>query len=46
MKSQNEYVLITFIVNRGYADDAMLAARKAGAKGGPSTRGEPAMRRM
>jgi nitrogen regulatory protein PII len=34
MKSQNEYVLITFIVNRGYADDAMLAARKAGAKGG------------
>jgi len=34
MKSQSEYVLITFIVNRGYADDAMLAARKAGAKGG------------
>jgi nitrogen regulatory protein PII len=34
MKTQDDHVLITFIVNRGYADDAMQAARKAGAKGG------------
>ena len=28
------HTLITFIVNKGYADDAMIAARKAGATGG------------
>jgi len=30
----SDHVLIAFIVNRGFADDAMVAARKAGAKGG------------
>lgn len=34
MKTKSDHVLITFIVNRGYADDAMVAARKAGATGG------------
>ena len=29
-----KYTLIVFIVNDGYADDAMAAARKAGASGG------------
>jgi nitrogen regulatory protein PII len=28
------HTLITFIVNKGYADDAMIAARRAGATGG------------
>ncbi len=28
------HTLITFIVNKGYADDAMAAARRAGARGG------------
>ncbi len=28
------HTLITFIVNRGFADDAMAAARRAGARGG------------
>lgn len=31
---QNEYEMINLIVNKGYADDAMAAARKAGASGG------------
>ena len=34
MTSENEYEMISVIVNRGYADDIMNAARKAGAKGG------------
>lgn len=35
MEKQNmTHELITAIVNRGYADDVMAAARKAGAKGG------------
>jgi Nitrogen regulatory protein PII len=34
MRTQAEHKLITLIVNRGYADDAMIAARKAGATGG------------
>lgn len=34
MNAKNEHVLIACIVNRGYADDAMAAARKAGAAGG------------
>lgn len=34
MNTQADHVLITLIVNRGYADDAMIAARKAGATGG------------
>jgi nitrogen regulatory protein PII len=34
MEIKADHVLITFIVNRGYADDAMAAARKAGATGG------------
>ena len=34
MKDHPKQVLITFIVNKGYADDAMIAARKAGATGG------------
>ncbi len=34
MDIKTEHALITFIVNRGYADDAMAAARKAGATGG------------
>lgn len=34
MSSQNEYEMINLIVNKGYAEDAMAAARKAGAGGG------------
>ena len=34
MNQQSDYKLITAIVNRGYADDTMDAARKAGATGG------------
>ncbi|MCQ2589458.1 MAG: transcriptional regulator [Treponema sp.] len=34
MNSQNEYEVINIIVNKGYAEDAMAAARKAGAGGG------------
>ena len=34
MNENNTHKLITVIVNRGYADDAMDAARKAGAGGG------------
>lgn len=34
MNGNSEYKLITAIVNKGYADDAMDAARKAGAGGG------------
>ena len=34
METETGHVLITFIMNRGYADDAMVAARRAGAKGG------------
>ncbi len=34
MEQNSEYKLITIIVNKGYADDAMDAARKAGATGG------------
>lgn len=34
MNPNNKHQLITLIVNRGYADDAMAAARKAGAGGG------------
>ena len=34
MDTQNTHELITIIVNRGYADDIMHAARKAGAPGG------------
>jgi nitrogen regulatory protein PII len=34
MTSENEYEMISVIVNRGYADDIMKAARKAGARGG------------
>ena len=34
MENKTEYELITIILNRGYADDAMAAARKAGATGG------------
>ena len=34
MSENNTHKLITVIVNRGYADDAMDAARKAGAGGG------------
>ncbi|UQZ91102.1 hypothetical protein C4J81_18515 [Deltaproteobacteria bacterium Smac51] len=33
-KMNSGYKLITVIVNHGYADDVMAAARKAGAKGG------------
>ena len=32
--SETTHELITVILNRGYADDAMAAARKAGAGGG------------
>ena len=32
--NQNDYEMINVIVNKGYAEDAMAAARKAGAKGG------------
>ncbi len=34
MEQNRGHELITVIVNRGYADDAMAAARKAGASGG------------
>ena len=34
MQEKTPYELITVIVNKDYADDAMAAARKAGAKGG------------
>lgn len=34
MNAENTHELITVILNRGYADDAMQAARKAGAGGG------------
>lgn len=34
MNENAEYKLITVIVNKGFADDAMNAARKAGASGG------------
>lgn len=34
MKTENKYQMINVIVNKGYAEDAMAAARKAGAGGG------------
>lgn len=34
MSNQSPFTLISVILNRGYADDAMSAARKAGAAGG------------
>ncbi len=34
MKAANNYQMINVIVNKGYAEDAMAAARKAGAGGG------------
>ena len=34
MNNTSDYSLIMFIVNKGYADDLMAAARKAGAAGG------------
>ena len=34
MKTENNYQMINIIVNKGYAEDAMAAARKAGAGGG------------
>ncbi len=34
MKKENDYQMINIIVNKGYAEDAMAAARKAGAGGG------------
>ncbi len=34
METRIDHELITVIVNRGYADDVMAAARKAGARGG------------
>lgn len=34
MQSETDYRMINVIVNKGYADDAMAAARKAGATGG------------
>jgi hypothetical protein len=34
MKAENNYQMINVIVNKGYAEDAMSAARKAGAGGG------------
>jgi len=34
MAAENRHQLITIIVNRGFADDVMAAARKAGAGGG------------
>lgn len=33
-KMENSYQMINIIVNKGYAEDAMAAARKAGANGG------------
>ena len=34
MRNENSYQMINVIVNKGYAEDAMAAARKAGAGGG------------
>lgn len=34
MKNENSFQMINVIVNKGYAEDAMAAARKAGAGGG------------
>lgn len=34
MENKSEYQMINLIVNKGYAEDAMAAARKAGAGGG------------
>lgn len=34
MSNENDYQMINIIVNKGYAEDAMAAARKAGAGGG------------
>ena len=34
MNAENNYQMINIIVNKGYAEDAMAAARKAGAGGG------------
>ncbi|MGP1587701.1 MAG: P-II family nitrogen regulator [Treponemataceae bacterium] len=34
MNNENSYTMITAILNKGYAEDAMAAARNAGAKGG------------
>lgn len=34
MQTETDHELIVFILNRGFADDAMAAARKAGAAGG------------
>lgn len=34
METENNYQMINIIVNKGYAEDAMAAARKAGAGGG------------
>ena len=34
MNNTSDYSLIMFIVNKGYADELMTAARKAGAPGG------------
>ena len=34
MSTENNYQMINVIVNKGYAEDAMAAARKAGAGGG------------
>lgn len=34
MEAENNYQMINVIVNKGYAEDAMAAARKAGADGG------------
>ena len=34
MDNENKYQMINIIVNKGYAEDAMAAARKAGAGGG------------
>lgn len=34
MADESEYKMITFIVNKGYAEDVMAAARNAGAGGG------------
>ena len=34
MSAENNYQMINVIVNKGYAEDAMAAARKAGAGGG------------
>lgn len=34
MTSESDHELITIIINRGWADDVMEAARKAGARGG------------